>query len=52
MWPTLAGLLLGFGIGAACRRFDLPLPAPHTWLGALLVQAMTAGYVLTDLWLR
>jgi XapX domain-containing protein len=52
MWPTLIGLLLGLAIGAACRWFDLPLPAPHKLLGALLVQAMTAGFVVTDLLLR
>jgi len=44
------GLLLGFSIGAACRRFDVPLPAPPTVVGALLVVATTMGYVLTD-WL-
>jgi XapX domain-containing protein len=52
MWPTLAGLLLGIGIGAACRWFDLPLPAPPKLVGALLVQAMTVGFVITDMLLR
>lgn len=52
MWPTLVGLLLGLAIGAACRCYDLPLPAPHKLLGALLVQVMTAGFVVTDLLLR
>lgn len=39
------GLLLGLAIGAGCRRLDLPLPAPPQLTGALLVVAMTLGYV-------
>lgn len=42
----LTALTLGLGIGAGCRWFDLPLPAPSKPIGALLVVAMTAGYVL------
>ena len=42
------GLLLGLTIGAGCRYFDLPLPAPPTLVGALLVVFMTSGFVLTD----
>jgi XapX domain-containing protein len=49
MIEQLAGALLGFAIGVACRRFDVPLPAPSRLLGALLVVAMTLGFVLTDL---
>jgi XapX domain-containing protein len=45
------GLILGFLIGAGCRLFDLPLPAPLALVGALLVVAMTLGYVLTDRYL-
>lgn len=44
------GFALAFGIGAACRLAELPLPAPPVLIGALLVVAMSAGYVLTD-WL-
>lgn len=40
----VSGILLGFGIGAACRVFDIPLPAPQELLGALLVATMTIGY--------
>jgi len=49
---ALIGILLGVGIGLACRWFDLPLPAPPRLVGALLVVAMTAGFVGTDLLLR
>lgn len=46
------GLLLGLGIGAACRWFDIPTPAPPRITGALLVVAMTLGFVGTDYILR
>ena len=51
MFAAIIGVLLGFGIGAACRWFDLPLPAPPKLVGALLVVAMTLGFVGTDRWL-
>jgi XapX domain-containing protein len=43
-----AGIVLGVAIGAGCRWFDLPLPAPPRLVGALLVVAMTLGFVGTD----
>jgi len=49
MTNAVIGILLGLGIGAACRWFDIPLPAPPKLVGALLVVAMTAGFVGTDL---
>jgi XapX domain-containing protein len=42
------GFLLAFAIGIACRLAGLPLPAPPVLIGALLVVAMSTGYVLTD----
>ena len=42
------GFLLAFGIGVLCRVAGVPLPAPPVLIGALLVVAMSAGYVLTD----
>lgn len=42
------GLLLGFGIGLACRWLGIPSPAPPALVGALLVVAMTSGYLLAD----
>lgn len=42
------GLLLALAIGSACRLAGVPLPAPPVFIGALLVLAMTLGYVVTD----
>jgi XapX domain-containing protein len=48
MVKITAGLILGFLMGAACRWFDIPLPAPPKLVGALLVVAVTLGYSATD----
>ena len=42
------GLLLGLAIGVVCRLAEIPLPAPPALVGALLVLAMTVGYILMD----
>lgn len=42
------GLVVSFLIGASCRYFELPAPAPPMLQGAMLVVAMTLGFVLTD----
>jgi len=42
----LAGLATALLVGAGCRLLDLPLPAPPRWQGALLVVAMTIGFLL------
>ncbi len=39
------GIGLGLVIGFVCRYFDLPLPAPPKLVGALLVVAMTLGFI-------
>jgi XapX domain-containing protein len=44
------GLVMGLAIGAACRWFDIPAPAPPRIPGALLVVAMSAGFLVCD-WL-
>ena len=49
MTSALIGILLGFCIGVGCRWFDLPLPAPPRIVGALLVVAMTVGFLGADL---
>lgn len=49
MIDSLAGIGLGFLIGAGCRWFDLPLPAPPRLVGALLVVAMSAGFIGADM---
>ncbi|HEY9092677.1 DUF1427 family protein [Parasphingorhabdus sp.] len=43
-----SGLVLALTIGIACRLAGIPLPAPPALIGALLVLAMTLGYVVTD----
>jgi XapX domain-containing protein len=45
---SLLGLALAFAIGFACRAFGIPSPAPPIIVGALLVVAMTTGYLLVD----
>lgn len=49
MLQVFIGIGLGLGIGFVCRVFDLPLPAPPKLVGALLVVAMTLGFVTPDL---
>lgn len=49
MISAMAGMVLGFLIGAGCRWFDLPLPAPPRVVGALLVVAMTVGFLGADM---
>jgi XapX domain-containing protein len=44
-------ILLGFIIGAGCRAFLIPAPAPPAVVGALLVLAMTMGYLVADRYL-
>jgi XapX domain-containing protein len=44
----LIGIALGFGIGFGCRALGIPAPAPPLLVGALLVVAMTSGYLLAD----
>lgn len=46
------GLLLAPAIGVVCRLAEIPLPAPPALIGALLVLAMTLGYVVTDRFAR
>lgn len=47
-WKFALGALLGFAIGFGCRAFGVPVPAPPVLVGALLVVAMTCGYMLMD----
>lgn len=45
----IVGLVVGLAIGAGCRWFDIPVPSPPSLIGALLVVAMTSGYMLADM---
>jgi XapX domain-containing protein len=46
MFATLIGLTVGLLIGAGCRYFDIPSPAPPRLIGAFLLVAMTLGFVV------
>ncbi|MBL6746388.1 MAG: DUF1427 family protein [Pseudomonadales bacterium] len=48
MFNQLLGIALAFLIGMACRATNIPVPAPPTLTGALLVGAMTLGYVISN----
>lgn len=44
----ILGFVVALAIGVFCRLALVPLPAPPVLIGALLVVAMTLGYVTTD----
>jgi XapX domain-containing protein len=46
------GFLVAFLVGAACRWFDIPAPAPPALTGALLVLSMSLGYITVDRWAK
>ena len=48
MGKLAIGCGLSLVIGASCRWIDIPLPSPPKLQGALLVVAMTLGYLGTD----
>ena len=48
MIAAIIGLLLGLIVGAGCRLFDIPPPAPPRLIGACLLLAMTVGFVTAD----
>jgi len=48
MMLAVLGIVLALAIGVGCRVLDIPLPAPPRLSGALLVLAMTAGFLLGD----
>ncbi len=46
-----SAFVLSFSIGAACRYFEIPCPAPNAILGGLLVLTMTVGYCALEYFL-
>ena len=48
IWKLIIGLVIALVIGAACRYFELPVPAPPTVYGVLLIFAISLGYILAD----
>jgi len=49
-YPSWLGIVVALLIGGLVRMLRLPIPSPPTILGALMVVAMTVGYLLTG-WL-
>ena len=43
----VAGIAIAFLLGALCRWLRVPLPAPSSLLGALLIACVTLGYLVT-----
>jgi XapX domain-containing protein len=48
MMAAIIGLALGLIVGAGCRFFAIPSPAPPHLIGACLLFAMTLGFVAAD----
>jgi XapX domain-containing protein len=48
MAAAIIGLVLGLAVGAGCRCFDIPSPAPPRLIGACLLLAMTVGFVTSN----
>lgn len=46
MKDTILGLVTAGGLGALVRLANLPIPAPPTVTGGLMVCAVTVGYIL------
>jgi XapX domain-containing protein len=44
----LIAFIVAFGIGAGSRWANVPSPAPQAIVGALLIVAMSAGWVSAD----
>lgn len=44
--PPWAGIFVALAIGALVRLLRLPIPAPPTLYGALMVLGLTGGYLL------
>ena len=48
----ILGVLVALVIGGVVRFLKLPVPAPPTIYGALMVLGLTTGYLLVDWFLR
>ncbi len=51
-YPSWLGVVVALLIGGLVRLLRLPIPAPPTVTGALMVLALTVGYLLTNWLLR
>jgi len=48
----ILGVLVALVIGAIVRLLRLPVPAPPTVYGALMVLGLTLGYLAMDYWMK
>lgn len=46
--PQWVGIVVALAIGALVRWMKLPVPAPPTVYGALMVLGLTVGYLLMN----
>ena len=46
---TAISMALALAIGGGCRYYGVPVPAPPTLLGVILIGCITGGYMLVDL---
>ena len=46
--PGWVGVLVALALGALVRLLRLPIPAPPTLYGALMVLGLTGGYLLMN----
>ncbi len=50
--PEWLGIIVALVIGGVVRLLRLPIPAPPTIYGALMVLGLTLGYLAVDYLLR
>lgn len=46
--PGWVGIIIALALGALVRLLKLPIPAPPTLYGALMVLGLTGGYLLMN----
>ena len=49
---TAISIVLALVIGGGCRYYGIPVPAPPTLFGVLLIGCITAGYVFVHRFVR
>lgn len=48
MLKLIFGFIIAILVGAGCRYFNLPVPAPPSLIGAGLIFAISIGFIVTD----
>ena len=48
MLKITVGFVIAFLVGAGCRYFNLPVPAPPSLVGVGLIFAISIGFIFTD----